>query len=519
MDQMITVSGGDQLSQYHFSSEAGQDARVSDTETYVKVSSVNRYKFMDDAYYSAGGFRDGTYLIPHTREMFYRARRELSAYRNFMRPIIRSLVEPVFEEDVIRKIAGQVVDDDTVHPYATFLEDVDNDQTCMNEFSEEVMLQTRLHGVSFVVMDNYPEESQPATAGEATESRIMPYVYKRSAQDVDNWHCNPYGRLVDITFVEEPVINTNGTVEQRFRTWTEEYSVLCAKDASGKYVEVAPRSVHGLGVLPVIVLYAQPQRVKSNILVDPPMYDIARMCCVLFNKDSEIRDQERAQAFSNFYMQGDPNGNTSVGPHNVIFVPMEATIAPGFASPDSSILAGLVSNAEKLQQSIFQQAEQSGVIGVKSAESGVAAEWHFWSVEGQLQHTAHLAERLEDEIAELYMAYTRTEFEFDVTYPEEYQPGDQKTVIDRFKVILDLKPVPTLAGAIWKKIAHMTLSDESAEELAIIEDEIDKDVNKPAPVPLPSPFGTVPPKEGMRPEDMPDGDDTEEKTPTNQDKE
>lgn len=468
-------------SEKHFSL-AGQDAAIEDSYDHTPVTSVNQYHFMDDAYYSSGGFRDGTYLIPHTREMFYANRRELSAYRNFMRPILRSLVEPCFEEPPIRLIDG-TPSDQSNHVYVDFLENVDNDETTMDEFAEETMMVARRHGVSFVIMDNYSSTDQPATMAEASALRIMPYIYRRSAEDVDQWKVDQYGRITSLTFVEEPEM-VNGKPEARFRMWTDFYSQIMGKDKEGNLVALPnhPPIFHNLGVLPIVVTYASKPRRKSDILVDPPLYDIARLCHVLYNKDSEIRDQERAQAFSNFYMQGEPSGNVTVGPHNVIFVPMDATIAPGFASPDSSILAGLMGNADKLRESIFEQAEQQGVVGVKSATSGIAAEWHFWAVESQLKKTSHMATSFEDCVAELFMKYTMTDFEFSVEYPDDFQPGDQTKVIDRYKTILDLKPVDGLSKALWRKIARMVLADEDPEELEAIEAEIDEE---PEPTPPP----------------------------------
>lgn len=467
------------MSEKHFDNQLQSEPNVNDTEAYVPILSVNKYKFMDDAFYGGGGFKDGSYLIPHTREMFYKARKELTGYRNFIKPIARALVEPVFVEGtprVITDVNGNELSEDSINPFGTFVEDCDNAGTPIGEFTEQAVLQTRLHGVSFIVMDNFPAEMQPASMQEAIDNRIMPYVYLRSAEEVIVWENDAYGKLITITFKEQPAKIVEGNTirfEDRYRMWTEEYSVVMTKDKNNKYVQLSAPVFHNLGCLPVIVTYVQKPRYKNCILVDPPLWDMARLNCVIYNKDSEIRDQERAQAFSCLYIQGEPNSNVTVGPHNVIFLPMDANITPGFASPDPAILAGLVSNADSLRESLFQMAEQNGVVGVKPAESGVAARWHFWATESQLKKSATMATCIEMSIYEMFKEYAQMDFGYVVQYPDDYQPGDATQVIQNYKTIFDLKPPTALANKLWEKTTRLLLEDEDPEEVKEILAEIE----------------------------------------------
>jgi hypothetical protein len=226
-----------------------------------------------------------------------------------------------------------------------------------------------------------------------------------------------------------------------------------------------------------------------DILVEPPMYDIAKLCHQLYNKDSSIVDQERAQAFANFYIQTDNGGNITLGAHNVIYIPMETTIPPGYTSPDSSILKGLVDNAESLKESIFQIAQQNGVYGIKEAKSGLAMSYDFYAQEYQLKHTASIATALEYNIAKLFKLYTNTEFEYVVTYPEEYQPGNSRSIIDTYKVAIDMGIPNKFKNALYEKMARMLFSDEDEEMVKEIIDDIYKEpVIKELPAP-PKPMG------------------------------
>ena len=57
----------------------------------------------------------------------------------------------------------------------------------------------------------------------------------------------------------------------------------------------------------------------------------------VFNKDSEIRELERAQGFSFLYAQGIEPGDLTIGANNYLNVPEGSTIPPGYCSPDPGI--------------------------------------------------------------------------------------------------------------------------------------------------------------------------------------
>lgn len=479
MTTEITVNNNP--SEKHFLAEGGRDPKVDDTNNAINILGVNPYLFMTHAYEGTGGFRDGNYLVPHTREMFFVNRKQLSAYRNYVRPIIRALVEPVFVDEAIRILTdanGNELPEESDTLFGTFIEDCDNKDTCLQSFTEDVCTSARLHGVTFVVMDNFPQSMQPETTEMAIEERIMPYVYQRYAYEVEDVTTDDFGCITSITFIEEPVKDSKGDKQSRFRTWTDQYSQVMTKNPQGQLVAVSAPVVHGLGMLPVIVVYGT-KRKNNSVFVEPPLYDLARLNTVIFNKDSEIRDQERAQAFSNFYVQSSESGNFTLGPHNVIILPMETSITPGFASPDSAILAGLVSNTKDLVDALFQMAEQSGVKGVQSASSGVAIQWDFYSTESQLKKTAYTATKLEDDIHDLFVAYTGEDLEYVVQYPCEFQPGDAKTTVTMYKDVLSMSPPIALKNKVWEKVARVILTDEDPKEVAEIIEEMETELEGP----------------------------------------
>jgi hypothetical protein len=145
------------------------------TRTAIGVLNIPDSMFLDDAYSGQGGFLNGKYLVPHVRESDYNRRRQLAYYRNFLRPIVRAKVDPVFNEPIPRLIDG---DKDTEHPFNSFIEDSDYNGTTLQSFMIKAALDSVLKGVSFIVMDSPAD--QPQTMKEAEDARAFPYVYSRA---------------------------------------------------------------------------------------------------------------------------------------------------------------------------------------------------------------------------------------------------------------------------------------------------------------------------------------------------
>lgn len=448
------------------------DPSLASTNTAIKINSLNIYSFMEHSYDGSHGYRDGTYLIPHPREVFFESRKELCFYRNFIRPIVRAMIEPVFNSEAIRKILdpGQEPYTDTL--FADFINDCDNAGQWLQDFTKEAVEYSRLHGMVCVVMDNSIDA--PANKLEAKSDRKFPYVYLKKAYEIAYYKTDKFGNLIEIVFVDMD----SDCTEPRYRKWTSEYSVIVKQSGSNGYEEVSKRFEHNLGTIPVIILYSTKRKVATNIFVDPPLYDIAKLNHAIFNKDAEIRDQERSQGFSVFYVQSDNVGNLTLGDKNVLFVPTGSTLAPGFASPDPTILKGLIENGDKMREDLFRMAEQQGVTGVQSGSSGVAMQWDFFSHESVLQRTSYLACTLEEKIADLFMLYTGEDFIYVVEYPEDFQPNNKMDELKLYDLALTQNPPVRMRAKIQEKIAHLLFNDsESEEDIKEIIEEIQQDAD------------------------------------------
>ena len=483
---------------------ASADPTADSTRDAVDINTVNVYEFMTHAEAGTGGFRTGTYLVPHDREMFYRKRRQLAFYKNFTRPVLRAMIDPVFSEDAPRRVEND--DGDTLDGllWNAFLEDCDGAGHPLQTFTHEAMERGRLHGVTFVVVENFGEDEQPATKADAIDSRIYPYVYLQSAHTVDSYDTDRFGNLTRIAFAE-PEREIDGNVVKVVRQWTETEVQLFRVTGSGdkrKYETIPGEEPveHGLGLVPVVPVVFGRQSSCRKLLVDPPLYDIARINHAIYNKTSEMREIERAQEFAVFYVQTDDAESISLGTHNFLAIPTETSVPPGFASPDPGTMTELRENEKTIREDLFRIAEQQGVTGVTD-QSGVAKQWDFFAHESVLRVTSNKARTLEDRIAYIFRLWTGEQFFYMAEYPDDFSPADKSGEVDTLDKLLLMELPPKAAALVREKAFRAQMADQDQVMVEEAVEQIRKAAEDETQAKRPTP---EPPQQ--TPEPIPEGE-------------
>lgn len=404
------------------------------SNTGIDIRNINQYKLVTEAYEGSAGFCDGSYLLPHQREAFFRDRQILSYYRNYMRPIVESIAIPAVQG--VRRTTDSEL-------YDAFLANVDNKGNTITNHLIEVLINSRLHGNVFVVMDNFI--NQPLTLEDALATRNIPYVYTQPAYTVYDHKADSFGNLISISFFSD-VKDEKGQWVKIVTTWDD--TTVKVEVIKNKKVLSSSSREHGYGIMPVLQVNST---IDKSILPFPPFYDITRLEYALYNKDSEIRDQERAQAFSVFYVQTDiPQNGIVLGPHNAIIIPAneKITMPPGFISPDSSILTTLVANSKELVEAIYRAAQEQGTVAVQKQTSGVAEGYKFVGTANQLKKSAEIAYDYELRLHDMFDAITNSTSDIEINYKKDFYPAINSQNIDN-----------TI------KLLSMELSDEIKQEI------------------------------------------------------
>lgn len=438
------------------------DPQSTDISMYVDPTQVSPYKLVDDAYYGEGGFRNGTYITPNIREQFYKSRISISTFKNYTKPILNALIDPIFKKAIPRTA-------ELTSLWAGFLKNCDCSGTNLDNFIHDTLNQSIRHGLAFVVMDNYsviPESKQDALL-----SRTYPYVMHKTIMEVSDYKLDDWGNLVSIVFIDKQVKDaSSGNMVQTYRYWDNTVTRLVTKSKDNSYVTLNEVQ-HNLGVIPVLVLYSSTRRDLTKLEVSPPFYDLVKLNLALYNKESEIRDLERAQAFSILCVQTDRGGNLTIGSHNVLFVSPEVQFMPSYISPDPTILAGLVSGGEKLRDDLFRLAEQSGVTGVQNQASGISQSYSFFGQETVLQKNSQLCSTLDTAIFNLFGLYTKESVDYTVDYPDSFSPSNATADVTNLTTYIGLNPPPKARNLAMEKMTKILLGDqdEAALDAAIKE--------------------------------------------------
>jgi len=455
--------------------------------TQHHMSPENEYLFLEDAYHGTGGFKDGLYLVPHDREVRYRDRIEMAFYRNYVRPISNAKIDPVFSEQITRQITNDAAKEIDVEMAQKFLLNVDNSGTGIHKFMKRAAHWAGLHGVAFLVMDNFSKKDQPKTAQEVIDQRKFPYVTLKEKITVEDFILDDFGNILSIIFFDGVEVVGEGDdrkMESRFRQWDKDQSVRLkkAKKTEGntdviRWVNVDEPVVHGLGKIPVYPIYSVERTNFDTLMVPSPMYDIAKLNWTIFNLDSELRELERAQGFSILYVQTDKD-KLEIGAHNYMLIPNDAKMAPGFISPDSAIPESFRKSIEEKKQAIFDIAEQNGVTAVREQASGIAKEWDFQAHGFVLKETAQWARAAEVWILDCFKLWTNEKFNYDPKYKEDFAPRGTMGLIDVYERVLDQSSgLPKTKAHTKKRMIQSAFHDSDPAEIAVLIDEIDKESN------------------------------------------
>lgn len=461
---------------------------VAQDSDYTSIQQAGDTCFMDEAYAGTGGFKNGRYIIPFNSEVLtmYERRKQLAMYKNFVNPIVRCTIDPVFNTEIKREIlvGGQVKDDGLMAN--EFLKNATGSGKSLQAFIDRVITKGDLHGAAFAVVDNVPKAEQPKSVADAIRDRKFPFVYLRSVDQVDACERDKMLRLKWIRFKEKSEKDDKGKEQDRFLYYDAVNIIKQAKEKD-QYIdlEVIP---HGLGEIPVVVDYFEDQESTSDdcIEIQPPFYDIAKINFVIFNRDSVIIDQERKQGKGMLYVHESAPGNLQYGANNYISVETNAP-SPGVVSFPPELLRALVENNDKTRDDMFMIAGQMGInIRTAQAKSADAHAWEFRSEEKNLKRTARRAQELEENIMRIFGKFANEQFEYHVEYPENFRPDSEADELkENDSLMLILSPDRKRARALVEKQSFMIKAKDWPEDAV---SEALKDFDQPVDDSVPPPI-------------------------------
>ncbi len=439
------------------------------------ASDVDPLKLLRDAFYGLGGFKDGTYLVQYPRESDdkYQRRKQVSAYVNYVRPIIESHVKPIFRRGVKRE-------DKAANPaWTAFVEDATMGGMSLTDFMRQRALRAKRAGCDLIVV-TAPKDA-PATAAE--EVAMRPFVYGVAASQITGLLRDAAGRIVSVSFLEGH--DVGGEVKSWTKTITKDGWELV--DERGGLQDAmqwdAPRED-----APVVMLAPgdwideeEDKSYQSSFLPLSEFYSIARCCADLYNMRSESREITRSVTFPVLrYPAKDLKGLT-IGTNNAMGFDPDAKNPPDFIAPPDGPLEQMRKEIDGLVREVYRMAVLSHQAGSsdaqqsEAAQSGVAIRLDREDYDTVLAFYAAQLESVEARIRSLFgWIQGKGDIDASARYPKDFT---QQDISAELQPLLDAMAATSSAPAIMRAallrmVAEVLFRDSPQKETLL--EEIEK---------------------------------------------
>jgi hypothetical protein len=455
------------------------------------------WRKLANAYEGTGGFADGTYLVPHPREWEdFKAqnpvkptkklleRRRLARYENWARRIVKTFADSLFRQMPTRQVCGES-DGDT--PIETWWENVDGHGTHIDDFWPMAWRAAGTFGHVFILVDRSPDEALTAADAGA------PFLRVYTPLDAPDW-LDQHGHLQAIKFIEaapraslsDPYVSSD--IRTRFVTESE----WVLYDHSGS---VLSRGDHGMGMLPVVTLYADrrtlTQVAGASTLGDPQLF------VDHYNLISEHRELLRKQTFGILNIPLGPDGDVerakallgdSVSTDNVLFSALPAQ----FVSPLAENTAAYRAERTDLLRAIFRLAGLQWEADSRDAEASGSLKLKREDMSTALSGYADNLEQADYAVSKLWYRATHGSIdagdrayesdEIQIRYPDTFEATPFQQLLNEAQAAMALGMGPEFKKEMRKRLVEKFLPDLPASKLKDICDEIDEQADDaPAP--------------------------------------
>lgn len=437
-------------------------------------SDVDPLILLRDAFYGAGGFKSGEYLVQYPRENVdhYARRKAISAYINYVRPIIEGHVKPIFRRGIKREDGGANA------AWTAFVEDCTGGGMSLDDFMRSRALRAKRSGCDLIVVTAPP--TAPAT--EADEVPLRPYVYGVSASQIKALDRDAAGRIVSASFCEGHEVN--GEVVSWTKTLTKDGYAL--EDDSGNLQEALEWDVPRTDA-PVVLLAPgdwldddSEESYQSRFLPLSEFYSIARCAADLFNMRSEAREITRSVTFPVLRYPSKDLKDLKIGTNNAMGFDPEAKNPPDFIAPPDGPLEQMRREIDGLVREVYRMAVMSHQVGVsdsgqaESAKSGVAIRLDREDYDTVLAFYAAHLEAAEVRIRSLF-AWIQGKGDIDAgaVYPKDFT---QQDIAAELQPVLDALAAAAAAPSLmrsrlYRMMAEILFRDMSDKETILKEIE------------------------------------------------
>lgn len=296
--------------------------------------------------------RTNSYLWKHPRETMNEYQERQARQDHY--PLFQSITN-IFVSGILRTSATY---QGSMSPaWKEYHRDVDMCGTSFSAFVRQALSIAIAMGRCHAVTDRPMADTGAVSRFEEDLRGDRTYSWLVTPLDLVDWELDAQGRFIWARIREpdnsrdswrRPTDAINDDWSQ-YRIWHRDYWELVRLPRSGNndidsdvaWTRVAA-GYHGLGEVPVATLYAGKDGRPTAMDTESPLSDVCDADRKLLNRQSEMDELERAQAFALLAIpeaESGPGGGVDIGPFRAFTYPSEAG-APTYINPDQTILKG-----------------------------------------------------------------------------------------------------------------------------------------------------------------------------------
>lgn len=427
-----------------------------------------------------------TYLQRFPRENLdvFRRRLRSSTYENHVAPVV-----DVYHGHLTRREPQRSSD---LAAVSAWWASADASGRGVQPFMSDGIRQAQLDGWAACLFDR--------PRGDVARAEARTVAQWLSPDEVRDWQFGADGRL-DWALLRSDRVERDPVTGEKSEVydctlWTRrEWARVVLREEGERYAaELVDGAEHGLGRVPLAVLYWQRPLTAGRLYGVSQVNDVVPLNLALFNRRSELTHHLRSAVFALLCVQSDDESvfsSLKVGTHNGIRY-ATGTNAPHFIAPPADVAATLAAECIDLRSAIYvaakverPRAESSG-----DTRSGVARAYDFAATEASLLSAVANLEAFEREAASIVALWDAAPIadpagvlasvadRVRVEYPSSFDAAglarDLTAALDLLAPDRVTQMLPSTRRAARLRIAHAIVPDATATEKAAIAAEAQK---------------------------------------------
>jgi len=453
----------------------------------------DRHELYRRSYVGGDEYRDGEYLIRHSKEQKsdFNRRVEEAVYTNYSAPIVDIMTSYLFRERPQRSFGTGL---DKNKPLNMFLDDADARGRSFPTMMRELGKWSGVMGHMGVVVDKPISESALTRADELNMG-IRPYMTTYAPGDMINWgfvleYMGP--PQLDFLVLREQELEEDTTV---YRIWFRDSWELWLQPAPAKGStmdkdpELLDEGEHPLGKIPFVLIPNKDSFDEMSGVSD--LTDIAEINRYIYRLDSAAMEIIERTAFPFLEVPvdsitGPSNKDVVVGTGNVLEREIGDATGHRWLEPSHASLQRILDWRTQAVQDIREIAKMGSASSTQkqgaASFSGVALDIKFQQLNAVLASKATVMEHAETAILTLAAEWEQETADVSVRYPRKFGIRDVSSDLDTAIRSKEIIFSPAYDKLIQKSIASRSLSDlgYSQKDIEVVEKDIDSQPYVPA---------------------------------------